>query len=101
MVERGNFPATAMQSDDLSRDQARALKNKLHPMLGYLTRLRKRMAARGFTQDDPLLQVVQRAEMAMHELHVAVHYLSCGDTAGGLPRRSTAQREKTSDGAHP
>jgi hypothetical protein len=76
-----------MQSDDLTRDQARALKNKLQPMLGYLTRLRKRMARRGFQQDDELLQAVQKAEMAMHELHVATHYLACGDTAMGLPKR--------------
>jgi hypothetical protein len=76
-----------MQSDDLTRDQARALKNKLQPMLGYLTRLRKRMAFKGFRQDDELLQAVQKAEMAMHELHVATHYLACGDTAGGLPKR--------------
>jgi hypothetical protein len=77
----------AMRSDDLTREQARALKNKLAPMLGYLSRLRKRMAYRGFTQDDELLQAVQKAEMAMHELHVAVHYIACGDTAGGLPKR--------------
>jgi hypothetical protein len=86
MVEQLSSWTTAMQSDDLTRDQARALKNKIHPMLGYLTKLRKRMAYKGFTQDDPLLKVVQRAEMAMHELHVAAHYLACGDTAGGLPR---------------
>ena len=72
----------AMQSTDLTREQARALKNKLAPMLGYLTRLRKRMAFKGFTQDDELLQAVQRAEMAMHQLHVAAHYLSCGDVVG-------------------
>jgi hypothetical protein len=59
-------------------------------MLGYLTRLRMRMAFRGFTQDDELLQAVQRAEMAMHERHIAAHYLSCGDAAGGgLPKRNS------------
>jgi hypothetical protein len=36
---------------------------------------------------------VQRAEMAMHELHITVHYLSCGDAARGLPKRcSQSQR---------
>jgi hypothetical protein len=76
-----------MRSNDVIRDQARALKNKLQPMLGYLSRLRKRMAYRGFTQDDPLLRAMQKTEMAMHELHVAAHHLACGDTAGGLPKR--------------
>ena len=75
-----------MQSDDLTREQARALKNKLQPMLGYLNRLKKRMHNRGFPSDDELLQAVCKAEMAMHELHVATHYLACGDNVGG-PRR--------------
>jgi hypothetical protein len=68
-----------MQSHDLSREQARALKNKLQPMLRYLSRLKKRMVFRGFLPDDELLQAVGKAEMAMHELHVTTHYLSCGD----------------------
>ena len=64
-----------MQSHDLTRDQARALKNKLHPMLGYLGRLKRRMVRRGFLNDDPLLAAVVRAEEAMHALHVETHYL--------------------------
>jgi hypothetical protein len=54
-------------------------------MLGYLHRLRKRMAYRGLTQDDELLQALQCAEMTMYDLHIAFHYLSSGDTVGGLP----------------
>jgi hypothetical protein len=69
-----------MRSDDLTREQARALKNKLHPMLGYLSRLKRRMSYRGFLPDDELMQAVVRAEAAMHELHVLVHYISFGDT---------------------
>jgi hypothetical protein len=84
----------AMQSNDLNREQARALKNKLQPMLGYLTRLRKRMAYKGFQQDDELLRAVQRAEMSMHELHVATHYLACGDTATGSPRITTPKSKQ-------
>jgi hypothetical protein len=71
-----------MKSDDLTPDQARALKNKLQPMLGYLNRLKHRMRQRGFLNDDPLLSAVCRAEDAMHELHVQIHYLTCGDSAG-------------------
>src|SRR5262245_41955250 len=44
-------------------------------------------ARRGFQQDDELLQAVQRLEMALHEMHIATHYLTCGDTAMGLPNR--------------
>jgi hypothetical protein len=68
-----------MNSDDLTPTQARALKNKLQPMLGYLNRLKHRMRKRGFLNDDPLLAAVCRAEEAMHELHVQIHYLACGD----------------------
>jgi hypothetical protein len=37
-----------MRSSDLKKNQARALKNKLAPMLGYLNRLKRRMIRRGF-----------------------------------------------------
>jgi hypothetical protein len=75
----------AMRSDDLTRDQARALKNKLQPMLGYLNRLKKRMVSKGFPPDDPLLAAVCHAENAVHELCVEVHYLACGDSVGHRP----------------
>ena len=71
-----------MRSDDLTKEQARALKNKIGPMLGYLSRLKRRMAYHGFTHDDQLLQAVCRAHDAMHEFHVEVHYLACGDVTG-------------------
>jgi hypothetical protein len=73
-----------MQSNDLTREQARALKNKIQPMLGYMGRLKKRMARRGFLSQDPLLTKVCRAEDALHALHVEPHYLSCG---GGVGRK--------------
>jgi hypothetical protein len=71
-----------MQADDLTREQAAALKNKLHPMLGYLSRLKRRMVQRGFLSDDPLLDAVVQAENAVHALHVQTHYLSCGVVVG-------------------
>jgi hypothetical protein len=76
-----------MQSTDLTREQVRSLKNKLHPMLGYLSRLKRRMVQRGFLNDDPLLAAVVRAEDAMHALHVETHYLSCD---GGVGRERKA-----------
>jgi hypothetical protein len=67
-----------MKCDDLTRDEARALKNKLQSMLGYLRRLKRRMVRRGFLNGDPLLDSVVRAENAMHALIVEVHYLCVG-----------------------
>ena len=58
-----------IRSDDLTRVQARAL-NILKPVLGYLNRLKKRMAYRGFTQDDEMFQRA-KSEIPTHELHVA------------------------------
>ena len=74
----------AMQCDDLTDEQARALKNKLQPMLGYLNRLKQRMRRRGFTPDDWLLAAICRAEDA---LHVEVHYLAGGDRVERLSRK--------------
>ena len=71
-----------MQSRDLTGEQARALKNKVHPMLGYLGRLKRRMVRKGFLSDDPLLAAVCKAEDAMHARHVKMHYLSCGEVTG-------------------
>jgi len=64
-----------MNSSNLSREQARALKNKIGPMLAYLGRLNKRMTFKGFPPDDPLLAAIE-AETALHELDVATHYLA-------------------------
>jgi hypothetical protein len=71
-----------MRCTDLTREQARALKNKLQPMLRYLARLKRRMTYRGFPPDDPLLIAVVDAENALHALSVEVQYLSCGDSVG-------------------
>jgi hypothetical protein len=77
-----------MRSGDLTKNQARALKNKLQPMLGYLNRLKHRMVRKGFPPDDPLLLAARKAEDAMHALHVETHYLACGDVTG-RPRHHT------------
>jgi hypothetical protein len=44
--------------------------NKLHPMLGYLSRLKRRIVQREFLSGDSLLQAVVQAENAVHALHV-------------------------------
>ena len=64
-----------MRAEDLTREQARALKNKLQPMLSYLGRLKERMRRKGFLVDDRLLSAVCRAEDAMHALSVSTFFL--------------------------
>jgi hypothetical protein len=61
-----------MRADDLTRAQARALKNKLGPMVAYLNRLGKRKSDRNFPADDPMRVMVVAALKAMYELHAEV-----------------------------
>ena len=86
-----------MRAEDLSREQARALKNKLQPMLSYLGRLKDRMRRRGFVGDDRLLAAVCRAEDAMHALSVEVHYIACGDRVGRAPSGDRTQPRRQGD----
>ena len=81
-----------MQADDLTREQAAALKNKLRPMLNYLGQLKRRMTYRGFLRGDPLLDAVVHAKNAVHALHVQVHYLSCVDVVGRLRKPSNQSK---------
>ena len=74
-----------MESSDLTPAQAKRLKAKIGPMLGYLSRLRKRMEKRRFPHDDKLLRTVVSAYDAMHALNVEVHYLSCESGVGREP----------------
>jgi hypothetical protein len=57
-----------MRADDLTRGQARALKNKLEPMVAYLNRLGKRMDSRGFRDDDPARILITDALKALYKL---------------------------------
>jgi hypothetical protein len=57
-----------MQSDQVSRRQARTIKARLQPALDYVSRLAARMRARGFPPDDQLMALVSNAEQALHEL---------------------------------
>lgn len=76
------------------RGQARALKNKIGPMLSYLGQLQRRMRYRGFSESDPLLQRVVEATNAVHKLHVETHYLMC-DEITGRERRCEQYRVAT------
>ena len=71
-----------MRREDLTREQAEAIKEKIAPMLGYLNRLKKRMNE-VFARDDSLFAEVIDAADALHKLNVSIHYLSCGKTGAG------------------
>jgi hypothetical protein len=58
-----------MRIDDLTRAQARALKNKIGPTVECLNRLGKRMSSRGFPDDNPVKLLVASALKALYELH--------------------------------
>src|SRR3954464_6752839 len=70
-----------MRREDLTREQAEAISQKIGPMLGYMNRLKKRMN-QIFARDDTLFAEVIDAADALHKLNVSIHYLSCGKTGG-------------------
>jgi hypothetical protein len=76
-----------MHSNRLTRAQLNQLAERIRPMLGYVTRLSERMDATAFDVSDPLLLKVRRAQDALHELSVHLHYLSV-DGAGRPSRRA-------------
>jgi hypothetical protein len=66
----------------LTREQAEALCEKIGPMVSYLVRLRERMTKVGFPIVDPLYQSVLRAESALRDITIRLHYLSCPSGVG-------------------
>ena len=72
----------AMRSTDLTDAQARALAERLRSMLGYLSRLTKRMEQERFPNDDELLLSAREAYNAMHDLTVKAYYLGCKGQTG-------------------
>ncbi len=66
---------------ELLREQAEVLKDKLTPMLGYLTRVRQRMEQ--LRIDDKLYHDVFQAQQSMQDLCADLHYRTC---RGGVGR---------------
>jgi len=64
----------------LSCEQAEVVKDRITPMLGYLSKLRRRMEQ--LRMDDQLYHDVVRAQMAMQDLHSRLHYLTCEHGVG-------------------
>ena len=61
----------------LTREQAAALRDSIHPQLSYSGRLREQLEEVAFAGDDALFRSVCEAHDAMHEQSVRTHYLSC------------------------
>jgi hypothetical protein len=76
-----------MNSNHLSREQARKMHAALVPTLRYLNRLYERLNARSFPPDDRLYRAAFKAQAAMMELVMVLHYLTCDGV--GEPSRST------------
>jgi hypothetical protein len=66
-----------MNSDNLSTEHARKMHAALVPTLGYVNRLCERLNARSFAPDDRLYRAAFKAQAAMMELVMVLHYLTC------------------------
>jgi hypothetical protein len=65
-----------MDSRQLTPDQAGKLYEALFPHLNYLLRLKKRLEAKGFPVDDPLMVAAADAYQATWRLRQQAHGLS-------------------------
>jgi len=72
----------AMNSSELTAEQARRIHIALYPGTNYLDRMGKA----GFPPDDPLYLKAKKAYNAAQELYMAVHYVGCNGV--GRPSNS-------------
>ena len=66
-----------MNSNNLTKSQAKVIFEALFPGANYLVRLRDRMQKSGFPPGDKLFQLVEKAHEAMRQLRSELHYMSC------------------------
>jgi hypothetical protein len=71
-----------MDRPRLTRKQAEAFRDRIRPMLHFLYRCRRRLDGLGFDDKGVIYRAVDKAYCAMHELHMALHYESCGHGVG-------------------
>jgi hypothetical protein len=67
-----------MERPTITSTQATAFRDKIRPMLYFLYRCRSRLDSRGFDQKSTVYEAIDKAYSAMHELHITLHYHSCG-----------------------
>lgn len=76
-----------MREYELSTTQASMIRDALHPTLGFLTKLERRLAELGCDSTDRVYQLVVGAQDAMHGLSVELNYRSCKTGVGRSQRR--------------
>jgi hypothetical protein len=81
-----------MERPHLTPKQAEALRDRIWPMLHFVGRCRRRLEALGFDQKGPIYQAINKTYSALHELHMNLHYESCGHGVG----RASAERSEQS-----
>jgi hypothetical protein len=77
-----------VKSEELTPEQAAAIKDRVAPMLAYLHRLKARMDERDFLPSDPLYSLVTTARESIHALWVETHYMACGHGVGRVPKEN-------------
>jgi hypothetical protein len=63
-----------MTRDDVTKAQAKQVREALYRPTNYLVRLRRRMELRGFPPNDPLYVLVSKAFDALQHLGMHVHH---------------------------
>jgi hypothetical protein len=86
-----------MNSNDISKAQAKKMHEALVPPLRYLNRLNERLNARRFSPEDRLYRAAFKAQTALSELVMVLHYLTCDGV--GEPARSTTTQTTETDAA--
>lgn len=59
-----------MNSEQVTRRQARIIQSRVEPFRMYLHELHERMANRGFGPGDPFLKMVKAAQQSVGEMYV-------------------------------
>lgn len=85
-----------MDSSQVTRRQAQAIKSRVEEMRDYLHRLRVRMAKRGFPPDDRLYLLVVEAQQSIGELYMDVCNRAYGGPCNTPPANKTAWLEQRS-----
>jgi len=67
----------AMRSRDLTPDQLRIIQARIQPLLGYLSRLARRMEHEGFPVHDRLYMFTRDAQEAVERLYVELNQRAC------------------------
>lgn len=72
----------AVESSDLTREQAEILRQHIGDALAYVGRLRRRMEQRQFPHKDPLYLATVETFNSLQHLHITAHYLACRSGVG-------------------